>query len=579
MAAQAPVEEGLVREFKTRRCTLWDAGSHDHRACPFFHGDRDRRRAVLGAGQRLLYSADPCGEKFDSTRSCSKGDACGFCHSTAELLYHPDIFRKRLCHQGTQCLRGRFCAFAHSRRELLVPHFTEADEWNPSEDFIAHHFKTQWCPIGGPHDWEACVYAHTYRDWRRVPAIGYSSRPCPHWSRSTASGPSEMAYGDRCPRGMACPLAHGSKEQLYHPSFYKTNPCSEKQCKRGALCAFNHGPCDARRGSEADAPVQPPLRERDLLPDTEELLAVLQPTCLQPPKYHALEDPSRTSSTGGSASSGPAPKGRGRGGARARGRGPALPTRSRPALAAVTAGPDAWAPAWAGPAEEDAWGEQARSFAGVAQLQESGPWPHMPPPSSAGGCGRRHPSFPEHFVPYYCQWMSYADPNGQTLHYPDYGSGESVDHWGAPTHDGFRPLVWDMAAMPLLSAQAATMPSTQSRWMMEAEETAEAGAEADVLPADVESLPSLLALDGLLQSVEGLSQQPVGGRGAKHGLRTPSWSPPQSATPTEVPSPRPVELTAGSSGGSGHASPDDVVPALEGRLAVAGAAAGAPGPV
>ena len=32
---------------------------------------------------------------------------------------------------------------------------------------------------------EKCVYAHTYRDFRRVPALGYSSQPCPRWVAST----------------------------------------------------------------------------------------------------------------------------------------------------------------------------------------------------------------------------------------------------------------------------------------------------------------------------------------------------------------------------------------------------------
>ena len=39
-----------------------------------------------------------------------------------------------------------------------------------------------WCPIGLPHDWSVCVYAHNYQDARRNPAIGYCA------TASAASG-------------------------------------------------------------------------------------------------------------------------------------------------------------------------------------------------------------------------------------------------------------------------------------------------------------------------------------------------------------------------------------------------------
>jgi len=512
--AQLTFEESLIRYFKTRRCDAFDFSLHDHRSCPFFHSSResDRRRVVLQDGcWEPLYSADPCVEKFDSLRPCSLGDSCGFCHSTAELLYHPDVFRKRLCHQGQQCPRGRFCAFAHTRRELLVPHFEIAEEENPSEDFIVYHFKTQWCPIGGPHGWEACVYAHTYRDWRRSPIVGYSSRPCPNWSRSVAEGPAELGYDARCPRGMSCPLAHGSKEQLYHPRFYKTNPCSEKRCARAVFCAFHHGNTDARRGTSLAVPSSNGRRgPSDRLVGAEELLAVHQPMYLRPPKYHALEDPVRAAAGGGAFSSGSGPRGRSR------------PGSERPYLMP--------APAWEWDAQEQAHASlpahagNGALGAGTAQFSEQ----HMP----------------EAFVPYFCQWMPFA-----------------AEGWG---QDGYPAMLWDSAAGAFVPAMG------QGPWLMEAAagmhgeaaEQVEGSAEGSV---DVELLPSVLALDGALRRAEGLELQGGGGvgHGPKTGVRTPSWSPPQSATPTELPSPRPAELTAGSSGCSGDAS-DEVLAAPRG---------------
>eukprot|EP00929_Paragymnodinium_shiwhaense_P007621 TRINITY_DN111531_c0_g1_i1.p1 TRINITY_DN111531_c0_g1~~TRINITY_DN111531_c0_g1_i1.p1 ORF type:complete len:747 (+),score=199.34 TRINITY_DN111531_c0_g1_i1:50-2290(+) len=301
-AEAADLHQRMVLEFKTTPCPQEAAmTSHDHRCCPYYHSERDRRRPIDApdSSRPCSYRAEPCPNQFDDTRKCAFGDTCSFSHSTAELLYHPEFYRKRLCHQAKRCPRSKFCAFAHNRDELLVPYFAEGEEKRPSEDFIAHKFKTQWCPIGGTHDWENCVYAHTYRDWRRIPSLGYSSRPCPAWVSSVSSGTAELAYTARCPRGIGCPLAHGAKEQLYHPQFYKTSPCSEGNCKRGTLCAFTHGPHDLREPKPEDqVEIQCP-QERESVIQAEQLLFSNQPTFWNPPRYHALEDPPKPSGKGG----------------------------------------------------------------------------------------------------------------------------------------------------------------------------------------------------------------------------------------------------------------------------------------
>jgi len=288
-ASEGPQMDWMIQKFKTMPCRVQlSASSHDHRCCPYFHSDRDRRRPVFHTEDQVVanYKAEPCANRFDDSRSCSMGDMCGSCHSTAELLYHPNLFKKRLCHQLRRCPRGKYCAFAHTRQELLVPNFSEQEENEPTEEFIAYRFKTQWCPIGGPHDWESCVYAHTYRDWRRTPLLGYSSHPCPRWSGSIAKGSPELDYGMRCPHGVSCPLAHGAKEQLYHPHFYKTSPCSDPSCRRGPLCAFTHGEEDSHK-----APTDTAAKvTRKPIPKAHQILTEHQPTYATPPMYHALED-------------------------------------------------------------------------------------------------------------------------------------------------------------------------------------------------------------------------------------------------------------------------------------------------
>jgi hypothetical protein len=284
-----PQIEFMMQKFKTNPCRVQNnSPSHDHRCCPYFHGERDRRRPAFDNFGSMCYLGEPCAQRFDDERHCDAGELCQRCHSTAELLYHPDFFKKRLCHQFRRCPRGKYCAFAHARQELLVPHFTKLEETQPTEEFIANRFKTQWCPIGGAHDWESCVYAHTYRDWRRTPLVGYSSHPCPRWSLSIARGSPELDYGERCFFGVGCPMAHGAKEQLYHPNFYKTSPCSDPKCRRGPLCAFTHGDADKHTALTDEDVGKAASKKR--LSQAELILSHHQPTYALPPMYHAIEE-------------------------------------------------------------------------------------------------------------------------------------------------------------------------------------------------------------------------------------------------------------------------------------------------
>eukprot|EP00922_Rhytidocystis_sp_ex-Travisia-forbesii_P050881 GHVS01075576.1.p1 GENE.GHVS01075576.1~~GHVS01075576.1.p1 ORF type:complete len:2429 (+),score=280.12 GHVS01075576.1:174-7460(+) len=225
---------------------------HDRKICPYFHNLRDKRRFPF------TYKAEQCDEHFDldlQVLKCSKGEECDKCHNRHELLYHPDIYKQRFCSQypgplsptkHDMCTRGRYCAFAHSRAEIRARLFTEEDEKKPLTEFFMLKFKTIWCPYGVQHDWHGCVYAHTYQDCRRSPNIGYGSEPCPFWNKDVHSSD----YEKRCPNGARCPYSHGSKEQLYHPAYYKTMPCvdfrTRHHCPRGKLCAFFHDLAEKR---------------------------------------------------------------------------------------------------------------------------------------------------------------------------------------------------------------------------------------------------------------------------------------------------------------------------------------------
>ncbi|KFG33764.1 zinc finger (CCCH type) motif-containing protein [Toxoplasma gondii GAB2-2007-GAL-DOM2] len=288
---------------------------HERKSCPFYHNYRDKRRAPV------TYQAEQCEEQFDldtATIQCSKGDNCERCHNRHELLYHPNIYKQRFCSNfsqtekggSTTCARGVFCAFAHSRAEIRATLFTEQEEKEPDCQFFVAKFKTVWCPYGSQHDWHTCVYAHTYQDCRRAPAIGYGSEPCPSWSKDLHSAD----YDRRCPHGARCSFSHGSKEQLYHPSYYKTMPCMDYRpqsgdangksgekgrsfrhggsgssggCPRGFLCAFYHEVTERR------LPV-PPCSTPGWtfsysMPLPLSQLKLLQPLFLEPPLFN-LDD-------------------------------------------------------------------------------------------------------------------------------------------------------------------------------------------------------------------------------------------------------------------------------------------------
>jgi hypothetical protein len=126
-----------------------------------------------------------------------------------------------------------------------------------------YDFKTLWCPIGVQHDWQTCVYAHNYQDARRKVTIGYGPKPCPYWAKKDPNA----EYSQRCPLGLRCPHAHGAKEQLYHPQYFRTVICRDlraKCCPRQKLCAFFHRRQERRKCPADNTDYNSPLKEEDL---------------------------------------------------------------------------------------------------------------------------------------------------------------------------------------------------------------------------------------------------------------------------------------------------------------------------
>lgn len=186
----------------------------------------------------------------------------------------------------SRCRHGTHCSFAHTREEVTAPLLTpEEEEAQPQAltvEFFTQKFKTMWCPVGAQHDWQSCMYAHTYQDVRRPPSLGYGHQLCPYWNKKETN----LSYSQRCPLGLRCSYAHGAKEQLYHPHYFRTLVCRDLQrrrCPRSHFCAFFHRQGDCRKVRSDPADYTQPLPKEAF---SEEWLQYF----LNPPRFQEATD-------------------------------------------------------------------------------------------------------------------------------------------------------------------------------------------------------------------------------------------------------------------------------------------------
>lgn len=259
-------------KYKTQLCN-----GHDCRGegvCCFAHGEEDLRAGALQRYSYLAISAMSAAEAREAARLPPTSDARLQPRMAQGAQQAPTSAGKqkyRFCAtypDVSQCRRGTACNFAHSREEVSSPLLTEEEEAlsaaHLNAKFFTDKFKTLWCPIGAQHDWQTCVYAHTYQDVRRVPSIGYGMKPCPYWVKNDT----RLSYLQRCPLGLRCPYTHGAKELLYHPKYYRVSTCRDmryKGCPRQQLCAFFHHRSERQTARPDDVDYSQPL-SRDAVP-------------------------------------------------------------------------------------------------------------------------------------------------------------------------------------------------------------------------------------------------------------------------------------------------------------------------
>lgn len=260
-------------KYKTKLCNGRDCRGED--LCCFAHGEGELRDwapdyyaylsivgPVLGFGTAGMGSGNVVGGQNAARRGTpGASGAPGPLLKHRFCAYYPNV---------VQCRRGAACAFAHTRDEVKTPLLSiDEEEHKPTsltEPFFTMKFKTLWCPIGAQHDWQSCVYAHTYQDARRKPSIGYGPQPCPYWSKKDT----RAAYSQRCPLGLRCPYSHGAKEQLYHPKYFRTVICRDLQqkcCPRQNLCAFHHKRAERRSVGADNVDYTKPLKKQAIPAD------------------------------------------------------------------------------------------------------------------------------------------------------------------------------------------------------------------------------------------------------------------------------------------------------------------------
>jgi len=94
------------------------------KGCFYSHSKYMMRRVpkiIPSKGNLFNYIPKACPE-YKKTKKCSKGDACYLAHGWLEIIYHPLLFKTKLCEsslkEGVCSEYGIFCAKAHNQKEV-----------------------------------------------------------------------------------------------------------------------------------------------------------------------------------------------------------------------------------------------------------------------------------------------------------------------------------------------------------------------------------------------------------------------------------------------------------------------------
>jgi hypothetical protein len=248
----------VIRNFKTTVCPAWLDGKclNTEEECIAMHAPIPERRPPVLIYGRHSYKPIHCRNLVNGIM-CNEGDACQFAHSKLEILYHPTIYKTRMCEFDTDqygnCAKyGKFCCKAHSEAEIrtaedfaattaIKPVQFQTETLEDSHMNMMRYYKRSMC-TSRPCQCEG-FSAHRMEELRRDDTL-YEPRPCPNYyidrkwvfkPRTTLCDP------------MLCKKAHSRMEVIYHPIYFKTEICRNfllNNCRFGKHCAHAHGTRD-----------------------------------------------------------------------------------------------------------------------------------------------------------------------------------------------------------------------------------------------------------------------------------------------------------------------------------------------
>jgi len=213
-----------LERYKTTKCPE-DCGNIKN--CPFYHTLADKRRIL----SQVDYNPQICHFGIN----CLRKHKCQFAHNKYELRYHPLKYKKKYCKNlfdVSKCKYAKYCSDAHFDEELSCDllHYMDFDD-----DFMIFKYKTEFCPFNMEHNFEKCVYAHSWEDYRRnIILFPYSNVACPNVEAND-----DNSFEIRCENENECQFAHGVFELEYHPLNYKRTYCAKKDCEM-LFCPFAH---------------------------------------------------------------------------------------------------------------------------------------------------------------------------------------------------------------------------------------------------------------------------------------------------------------------------------------------------
>ena len=132
--------EYVIDNYKTKPCAKSYQQCTLKATCPYYHTWQERRRSLkkfkygypeIGSFScfiqfnPIIFRSQACPYVFDKrgvwkeSSLCRDGDACRYCHSKKEYMYHTLNYKTVKCTslKSGSCKRGQFCVFTHDNEK------------------------------------------------------------------------------------------------------------------------------------------------------------------------------------------------------------------------------------------------------------------------------------------------------------------------------------------------------------------------------------------------------------------------------------------------------------------------------